>query len=157
MKKKRKKEKEASVFFYSAGNKHKGSFPSTPDKEPRTSPVCRFTDTNSTELSNLYKDRDEVNRREFWVCDGWVCDLEVIDFSQRPASISWWFVTCPGFPVWTTWLVVSITLLRPNLVVLPMLPTMKSHIQSLSFKTCLKSSVIYPPDSFRKHILRESE
>ena len=24
------------------------------------------------------KDRDEVNRREFWVCDGWVCDLEAI-------------------------------------------------------------------------------
>jgi hypothetical protein len=23
-------------------------------------------------------DRDEVNRREFWVCDGWVCDLETI-------------------------------------------------------------------------------
>ena len=22
------------------------------------------------------KDRDEVNRREFWVCDGWMCDLE---------------------------------------------------------------------------------
>ena len=23
-------------------------------------------------------DRDEINRREFWVCDGWVCDLEAI-------------------------------------------------------------------------------
>ncbi len=25
------------------------------------------------------KNRDEVKRREVWECDGWVCDLEVID------------------------------------------------------------------------------
>jgi hypothetical protein len=26
------------------------------------------------------KDRDNVNRREFWVYDGWVCDCETIGF-----------------------------------------------------------------------------
>ncbi len=29
------------------------------------------------------KDRGEVNRREVCECDGWVCDLEVIDVPSR--------------------------------------------------------------------------
>ena len=29
------------------------------------------------------KNRDEVNRREVWECDEWVCDLEAIDASWR--------------------------------------------------------------------------
>jgi hypothetical protein len=29
------------------------------------------------------KDKDEVNRRDVWECDGWVCVFEVIDSSSR--------------------------------------------------------------------------
>ncbi len=32
--------------------------------------------------SGTPKDRDEVNRREVYECDGWVCDLEVIGVSS---------------------------------------------------------------------------
>ena len=41
--------------------------------------------------TGTHKDRNEVNRREFCECDGWVCDLEAIGAHQ---CLSWYVSLC---------------------------------------------------------------
>ena len=54
------------------------------------------------------KDRDEVNRREFWVCDGWVCDLadivvpSIFKLIRSAAALVRMFLTSDFFLLWTT-------------------------------------------------------
>jgi hypothetical protein len=59
------------------------------------------------------KDRDEVNKREVWECDGWVCDLDVMVVPSKLSVIrkastltrarSTLFLNCWGKVVWWKW------------------------------------------------------
>ena len=44
------------------------------------------------------KDKDEVNRRDVWECDGWVCDSDVIGAPSRLRSIPKVEVSASRFP-----------------------------------------------------------
>ncbi len=37
--------------------------------------------------TGIPKDRDEVNRREVWECDGWLCDLDMIVVPSKLSGI----------------------------------------------------------------------
>ncbi len=39
--------------------------------------------------TGIPKDREEVNKREVWECDGWVCDLDVMKERYEVVCLLW--------------------------------------------------------------------